>query len=308
MDHVPVMTREVTRYLLHERSRLVLDGTLGCGGHSHAILDANPGVSIVGVDPDGQALQTARQILRPYEDRIRLVQASYTDLAAVVAPGERLDGVFLDLGVSSLQIDVPSRGFSYLKDGPLDMRMSGSGPTAAEFIETTSETELSRMLKQYGEVIRPARIARSIKTASSEGLLSSTHALKEAVDNALVGCATPGLLSKVFQAIRIALNGELENIKDFLKSILDYTNTDARLVFISYHSLEDSLIKEFLRQESRDCLCPVALPACVCNHEASVEVLTRRVVKPSAEEIAGNPRSRSARLRAARVLKQGESR
>ena len=164
------------------------------------------------------------------------------------------------------------------------------------------------MLKQYGEVTRPARIARSIKTASSEGLLSTTHALKEAVDNALVGCATPALLSKVFQAIRIALNGELENIKNFLESILDYSNTDARLVFVSYHSLEDSLIKEFLRRESRDCLCPVAVPVCVCNHEASVEVLTRHVIKPSAEEIAGNPRSRSARLRAARVLKQGESR
>ncbi len=308
MDHVPVMVREVNRYLLHERSRLVLDGTLGCGGHSQAILDASPGVSIIGVDPDGQALQKAKQVLGAYGERVRLVQASYTDLGAVVALGDRLDGALLDLGVSSLQIDEPSRGFSYSKDGPLDMRMSGSGSTAAELIETTSETELARMLKQYGEVTRPARIARSIKAASKEGRLSTTSSLKEAIDDALSGNAAPGLLSKVFQAIRIALNGELENIKRFLDSILDYTNADARLVFISYHSLEDSLIKEFLRRESSSCLCPTAAPVCVCDHEASVEILTRRVVKSSDEEIAENPRSRSAKLRAARVLKRGEPR
>lgn len=308
MDHVPVMVREVTRYLLHERSRLVLDGTLGCGGHSQAILDASPDVSIIGVDPDGQALQKAKQVLGVYGERVRLVQASYADLGAVVAPGERLDGALLDLGVSSLQIDEPSRGFSYSKDGPLDMRMSGSGSTAAELIETTSETELARMLKQYGEVTRPAKIARSIKTASNEGRLSTTFSLKEAVDDALSGSAAPGLLSKVFQAIRIALNGELENIRRFLDSILDHANADARLVFISYHSLEDSLIKEFFRRESRACLCPAVSPVCVCDHEPSVEILTRHVVKSSDEEIAENPRSRSAKLRAARVLKRGESR
>ena len=308
MDHVPVMVREVTRYLLHERSRLVLDGTLGCGGHSQAILDASPGVSIIGVDPDGQALQKARKVLEGYGERVRLIQASYTDLGTVIDPADRLDGALLDLGVSSLQIDESSRGFSYSKDGPLDMRMSGSGSTAAELIESTSETEIARMLKQYGEVTRPARIARSLKTASKEGRLMTTSSLKDAVDDALSGSASPGLLSKVFQAIRIALNGELENIKRFLDSILDHMNADARLVFISYHSLEDSLIKEFLRRESSSCLCPTSAPVCVCEHEASVEILTRRVVKPLDEEIAENPRSRSAKLRAARVLKRGGSR
>jgi 16S rRNA (cytosine1402-N4)-methyltransferase len=307
MDHVPVMVREVTRYLLHERSRLVLDGTLGCGGHSQAILAANPGVSIIGVDPDGQALRCAEQTLEMYGDRVRFVRGSYADLSSAVAPGEKLDGALLDLGVSSLQIDEPARGFSYLNDGPLDMRMSASGPTAAEFIDTTSETELFRMLKHFGEVTRPGRIARSIKNASAEGRLSTTGELKQAVNDALRGNAAPALLSKVFQAIRIALNGELENIKRFTESILDHTNADARLVFISYHSLEDSLVKEFLRREGSGCLCPASTPVCVCGHEPSVDVLTRRVVKPSPGEISSNPRARSAKLRAARVLKIGGS-
>jgi 16S rRNA (cytosine1402-N4)-methyltransferase len=210
--------------------------------------------------------------------------------------------VLLDFGVSSLQLDEPSRGFSYLNDGPLDMRMSAEGATAAEFIADISDAELSAILKRYGEVTRPSRIAKRIKRASDRGELSSTLDLKTAVDGALGGRAAPAVLSKVFQAVRIALNGELENIEKLLGAIRGCVNEDARLVFISYHSLEDRLIKEFLRRESSDCVCPPAAPVCGCGHTASLELLTRRVVKPAPPEIRNNPRARSARLRAASVI------
>ncbi len=302
MSHVPVMAGEVVHYLLYEQSRLVLDGTVGCGRHTQAILEANPLVRVVGVDTDGSALQVAGELLAPHGSRVRLVRASYAEVSRVARESGRFDGALLDLGVSSLQLDDAQRGFSYLKDGPLDMRMSASGETAVELIGRTSEMELTAILKRYGEVSGASRIARSVKRAASDGRLVSTGALKHAVEAALGGRPAPGVLSQVFQAIRIAVNDELENIRVFLGSVLSCVNPSARLVFISYHSLEDRAIKEFLKRESTDCICPPRTPVCVCAHRASLEVLTRRVVRPTDAEVGQNSRARSARLRAARVL------
>lgn len=305
MNHVPVMTREVVHYLLYEGTRLVLDGTVGCGGHARAILEAGAHVGIIGVDTDVRALRIAERSLGPYGSRVRLVEGSYTELPTITGESGKLDGVLLDFGVSSLQLGDPSRGFSYLLDGPLDMRMTGMGPTAAELIGRASEMDIAAVLKNYGEVRGVSRIARSIKQASASKRLVSTSDLKRAIEAAIGGKSAPALLSKVFQAIRIALNGELDNIRVFLDSILAYLNPGARLVFVSYHSLEDRMIKEFFKREGSGCICPPRAPVCVCGHAASLEILTRRVVKPAETEVNENPRARSARLRAARVIPRG---
>lgn len=303
MKHVPVMANEVVHYLLHENSRVILDGTVGCGGHARSILEADRGVRVVGVDTDSEALSAAQEALSPYGQRALLFKASYTELSRLASPWGKFDGALLDLGVSSLQLDGASRGFSYSREGPLDMRMSREGETAAEMIERAGEMELVRVLQRYGEVGRAAKIARAIKRASSEGRLEKTSDLARAVESALGPGQAPALLGKVFQAFRIAVNRELDNLRVFLGSVLGFVNPGARLVVVSYHSLEDSAVKDFFRREGTDCLCPPRTPVCVCGHAAALDVLTRRVVKPSSEEIAANSRARSARLRAARVVR-----
>jgi 16S rRNA (cytosine1402-N4)-methyltransferase len=303
MSHVPVLTSEIVHYLLYDKTRIVLDGTVGCGGHARAILEAAAGARVVGADKDSDALSAARLALSPYGQRALLVRASYTDLARLAGAWGKFDGALLDLGVSSLQLDGASRGFSYSREGPLDMRMSGEGETAAEMIERASENELTKVLQRYGEVGRAGRIARSIKRAAAGGGLATTLDLARAVESALGPGQAPALLGKVFQAFRIAVNRELENLRAFLGSILEYVNPGARLVVVSYHSLEDSAVKDFFKRESSGCLCPPRTPVCVCGHVAALELLTRRVVRPAPEEIAANSRARSARLRAARVLR-----
>ena len=302
MSHVPVMAGEVVHYLLHENSRLVLDGTVGCGGHAQAILDANPHVNVVGLDTDPAALQVAAERLARYGSRVKLAEASYADVKTIAGEFGSFDGALLDLGISSLQLDDAKRGFSYLKEGPLDMRMSRSGETAMELIGRTSEMDLAAILKTQGEVRGASRIARSVKRAVAGGRLISTADLKQAIEAAVGGRSTPGRLSQVFQAVRIAVNHELENIRLFLASVLGCVNANARLVIVSYHSLEDRTIKEFFKRESKDCVCPPGTPICVCGHRAALELVTRRMVAPTDKEVGENPRARSARLRAARVL------
>jgi 16S rRNA (cytosine1402-N4)-methyltransferase len=303
MRHVPVMTSEVVHYLLNEHPRVVLDGTVGCGGHARTILETDPGVRVIGVDTDPEALSVARDALTPFGPRAILFKASYTELSRISGAWGNFDGALLDLGVSSLQLDESARGFSYSREGPLDMRMSGEGETAAMLVERTSEMGLISILQRYGQLGRAAKIARAIKRASSEGRLEKTTDLKRAVESALGPNQAPALLGKVFQAFRIALNRELDNLRVFLDSILAFVNPGARLVVVSYHSLEDAAVKSFFSRESSDCVCPPRTPVCICGHKASLEVLTRRVVKPAAAEIAANPRARSARLRAARVIR-----
>jgi 16S rRNA (cytosine1402-N4)-methyltransferase len=300
MVHTPVMTTEVVRYVLHEQSRLIVDATVGGGGHTAAILVASQDVRVLGIDRDPQALAEAEKTLKPFKERIRLVRANYTDLDQIGR--EQADGVLVDLGVSSLQIDRHERGFSYSKDGPLDMRMSSEGETARTLLEGTDERELSRILKHLGEVKRASRITKEIRAAVERDEMATTFDLRQAVEAALRGTAPPALLSKVFQAVRIVVNDELGNLKRFLGELMQNLNKNARIVVISYHSLEDRLVKDFFRRESRDCVCPPRTPMCTCGHAATLEVLTRRVVRPSSQEVKINPRARSARLRAARVL------
>ena len=302
MIHTPVMTAEVVEYLVHENSILVVDATVGTGGHTLAILEASTGLSVLGVDRDPQALREAERLLKSFKERVRFVNANYAEFDRFLSPREKPDGVLADLGLSSLQIDERQRGFSYAKDGPLDMQMSSEGPTAKTFLEQTSLRELSGVLKRYGEVSGASRIAREILAGVEKGRMNTTYDLRDAVDSAVRGKSTPALLSKVFQAIRIVINDELQNLARFLGGLVDRLNKNARIVVVSYHSLEDRRVKEFFRRESRDCICPPRTPVCTCHHAATLEILTPRVVRPSPREIEVNPRARSARLRAARVL------
>lgn len=302
MVHLPVMTDEVLGYLLHKGTTLVVDATVGAGGHAAAILDANPMVRLVGVDRDRDALREAGSTLKRFGERVRLVHANYADAVASLSGEDKADGFLADLGVSSLQIDRAERGFSHASDGPLDMRMSGEGKTAAQLLHESDEHEILEILKSYGEVTRPSRIAREIHTRERQGKMNTTQDLRVAIDGALKGAASPRLLSKVFQAIRIATNDELGNLKRMLNAVIGCMNKNGRIVVISYHSLEDRVVKEFFKRESTDCLCPPTAPVCTCGHRRTLEVMTRRVVKPSSHEIERNQRARSAKLRAARVV------
>jgi 16S rRNA (cytosine1402-N4)-methyltransferase len=291
--------------VLHQQSKLIVDGTVGSGGHAEAILEESEGVTVIGIDRDRKALEAARHRLLRFGERIRLERGSYANLQSILHAaglGMKVDGMLLDLGLSTLQLEDAARGFSHQVDGPLDMRMGGDGPTARQAIADSSVEELAEAIKTYGEVRGSRGIAKAIMEASEAGTMETTFDLKKAVEGALGHAAAPSLLSKVFQSVRILVNRELENIRTFLDEVFEYVNPGARLVFISYHSLEDREIKRFVRRESTDCLCPPAAPVCSCNHKARIKSLTRRALRPSKSEIARNPRGRSARLRAAQVL------
>ncbi len=305
MIHKPVMVNQVLRLLLHESSSLIVDGTVGGGGHAEAILTSNPDVRVIGLDRDGAAIELADQRLRRFGKRIQLHEASYSLINEVLreySGSGKADGVLLDMGMSSYQLDSPGRGFSYMHEGPLDMRMGRSGKTAQELIAAMNVKELSLQLGVYGEISRSKSIARAIKRSEQHGGLHTTIDLKNAVEDALRSTPPPSLLSKIFQALRIVVNQELENLKMFLRCVLQCMNPEARLVFLSYNSLEDRLVKQFLKRESSECVCPPGTPVCICGHQPRLEILTRRAVKSEPKEIEENPRARSARLRAAKVL------
>jgi 16S rRNA (cytosine1402-N4)-methyltransferase len=302
MIHTPVMTAETVEHLLHDRARLIFDGTVGAGGHAAAVLEASVDVRVVGVDCDPDALGEAQRALERFGERVVLVRDNYAEVDRILRRYGKADGALVDLGVSSLQIDRAQRGFSYSKDGPLDMQMSKQGRSARVLLEESSDLEMTQILETYGEISGARRIARSIRRAVEQGEMKSTQDLRKAVDSAMHGRAAPSVLSKVFQAVRIAVNDEIENLRRFLNSVGRNLEKDARIVVISYHSLEDRVVKDFFRRESTDCICPPASPVCTCGHRATLHTLTRRVVRPRREEIELNPRARSARLRAARVL------
>lgn len=305
MRHLPVMVDEVVRYLVHERTRVVMDGTVGFGGHAEAILRECPGVQLLGVDRDATALEAAAARLSAYADRVTLVRGLYSDFDRVLAGVGKVDGILLDLGFSSPQLDDPARGFGHSANGPLDMRMGREGETAAEMLARLDVEEISSLLRELGEVRQARRVARAIASAAAAGTLSTTSELRAAVVAALGRGVAPAELSRVFQAVRIAVNRELDILRAFLDGVLDVLTPGGRLVIMSYHSLEDRMVKQFLRDQSAACVCPPSLPVCVCGHTPRVDVLTRKGVRASAAEVASNPRARSATLRAAAKVANG---
>jgi 16S rRNA (cytosine1402-N4)-methyltransferase len=307
--HRPVLLAETVHFLAPERGGLFVDCTVGLGGHSEAILESSNETRVIGIDLDTVALGHASQRLARFGKRFQAVQANFREIASVVdGLGEReVRGVLVDLGVSSLQFDSPERGFSFRWDSPLDMRMDAAGEaeTAANLLLRLPEEEIARILFEYGEERRSRRIAKWIVESRERGQpIETTKALADLVQRAAGYSKTRGIhpATRTFQALRIAVNRELEGLDQFVVTAIDLLQPDGRFVAISFHSLEDRIIKQELRRLSGYCQCPPRVPVCSCGARRAVELLTRRPVAPGDSEIEQNPRARSAKLRACRKL------
>lgn len=298
--HLPVLYKEIIHALAPKNGGLYVDCTLGAGGHAKGILDGSqPEGRLLGFDLDPQALKIARDRLAEYGNRAILVQSSYVRLNEVLKEVGWLavDGILVDLGVSSMQLDTPERGFSFLHDAPLDMRFSPQNPvSAADLVNTLSESEIAELIFRYGEDRNARRIARAIVRARP---LSSTKQLADTI--ASVGGARDHIhpATRTFQALRIAVNEELRAVETVLPQAINALKPGGRLAVISFHSLEDRIVKEFFRRESSDCICPPRQPICTCGHTASIREITRKPIIPADEETQTNPRARSAKLRIA---------
>jgi 16S rRNA (cytosine1402-N4)-methyltransferase len=283
-----------------------VDGTLGAGGHASGLLEASaPDGQLLGLDVDPQALKLAHRKLAPFGERARLIHASYATLRQhLVALGwDSLDGILLDLGASSMQFDSPERGFSFLADGPLDMRFDPSNPlTAAQIVNEWPEDELANVIYRYGEEPASRRIARAIVQSRP---ITGTGNLAAVIERVQPRRGSHHPATQTFQALRIAVNGELDAVEKTLPVAVQALGPGGRLAVISFHSLEDRIVKEFFRLESRDCICPPKQPICTCGHKASIKEINRRPVTPTEEEITQNPRARSAKLRVAEKLSTG---
>ncbi|MCI0771121.1 MAG: 16S rRNA (cytosine(1402)-N(4))-methyltransferase RsmH [Chloroflexi bacterium] len=295
------MVLEVLAALQVRPDGLYVDCTTGEGGHALAILEAvSPPPRLIGLDLDAEALRAASDRLEDFEQNVELVHGNYADMVSLASDRgiAHADGVLMDLGISSLQVDVGRRGFSFRREAPLDMRFDESQTaTAADVVNGYSEQDLANAIYRYGEERGSRRIARAIVRARP---LHTTTQLAEVVARSVGrprGRIHPA--TRTFQAIRMVVNGELENIEAGLGQAIQLLERGGRLAVVSYHSLEDRLVKTTLRRESRDCVCPPETPMCVCGHTASVRLVNRKVIRPKEEEVAANPRSRSARLRVA---------
>ena len=302
-QHQPVLYHEIIHALQPKSPDLYVDGSVGAGGHARGILEAcAPDGRLLGLDVDPQALASARETLAPYGKRVRLVQASYlyfTD-ALKECGWTAVQGMLLDLGVSSMQLDTAERGFSFQHEGPLDMRFDPSTPrTAADLVNGLPETELADLIYRYGEEPRARRIAEAIVRARP---LTTTRQLAEVVRKSIPEHGRIHPATRTFQALRIAVNDELKTLETTLPRATAALAPSGRLAIIAFHSLEDRIIKAFFRRESRDCLCPPRQPVCTCGHKATLRDITRRPIRPSEAEIQDNVRARSARLRVAEKL------
>jgi 16S rRNA (cytosine1402-N4)-methyltransferase len=307
--HRPVLLRETIEFLKPERGGLFLDCTVGLGGHSEAILETSEATRVLGFDRDGEALAAATQRLLRFGDRFRAVHADFREVARVMRERgeERAAGVLVDLGVSSLQFDSETRGFSFRFDAPLDMRMDAAGDedTAAELLQRLSEEEIARIIFEYGEERNSRRIAKWIVEHREQGTpISTTKALADLVARAAGKQKHQRIhpATRTFQALRIAVNRELEDLAPFVEEVIDLLETDGRFVVISFHSLEDRIMKHELRRLSGRCQCQHRTGVCNCAARRAVELLTKRPVTPDELEIETNPRARSAKLRACRKL------
>ncbi len=308
--HEPIMVEQVLELLQVEPGKVYCDGTLGGGGHSERILQASaPDGRLVGIDQDPAALARSRQVLAAHGDRVTLTHGNFADVVEILtalgmAP---VDGLLVDLGVSSHQLDTADRGFSFRKDGPLDMRMDTTGgQQAREFIEQSSEAELAWVIQSYGEERASRRVARAIKQAQEQGGLEGTADLARVVRDAVPARDRRGKrihpATRTFQALRMAVNQELDALERFLQSFDKVLRPGGRVAVIAFHSLEDRAVKRRFASMANPCTCPPGLPVCGCGLEPAVSLITRKPVRPDDQEVAENPRARSARLRAVEVL------
>ena len=303
-QHRSVLYHEIIRLISPKSPGRYIDATVGAGGHAWGILNASgPEGRILGLDLDPQALALAGRRLAEFPGRFTLILASYTTLRDQMRQIEwdSVQGIVLDLGVSSMQLDTPERGFSFLKDGPLDMRFSPSQPTtAADLVNQLPEKELADLIWQFGEDRNARRIARVIVQSRP---FTTTRSLAQILEKA-AGRGHDRLhpATRTFQALRIAVNQELRSVSEVLPIAVDALAPGGRLAVISFHSLEDRLVKQYFRKESCDCICPPEQPICTCGHTASIKEITRHPISPAEEEMQNNSRARSAHLRVAEKL------
>lgn len=306
--HAPVLLLETIQALQPRSGHRYVDATLGGGGHAERILElTTPDGLLLGIDADPQALQAATARLASFGRRFTPVHAHFDALARVASETgfERSHGVLFDLGVSSPQLDRAERGFSFSQEAPLDMRFDPtSGATAAELVNSLSQAELTRIFFDYGEERFARRIAERISRQRTQSPIRTTTQLAAIIAQAKPKSTRDRIhpATRVFQALRIAVNDELNRLQFALPQALDVLRLGGRLVVISFHSLEDRIVKQFLRREARGCICPPELPACICGRNPTVRILTSRPITASTAEIAANPRARSAKLRAAEVI------
>jgi 16S rRNA (cytosine1402-N4)-methyltransferase len=286
----------------NRRDGVLVDATVGLGGHSEALLERHPDVRLLAIDRDPEALERSRERLSRFGDRVTFVRGRHESLIDILKQSgiEAVSGLLADLGVSSMQLDDAARGFSFRFDGPLDMRMGSEGTSAADLVNTLDEYELFRIIRDYGEEPMARRIARAIVDARSEGRIETTARLSEvirSVKKARFKDIDPSTLT--FQALRIATNEELVGLDRFVDDAVSVLETGARAAVISFHSLEDRIVKRAFRRLEGECTCPPNMPVCGCGAKALVDVLTGRPVTALEEEMQRNPRSRSAKLRVA---------
>lgn len=305
--HISVLYHDIISALRPKSPGKYVDATVGAGGHALGLLDSSsPDGQLLGLDLDPRALEIANQRLMSFSGRFHLEHSSYTSLLQALRRlgWDHVDGIVIDLGVSSMQIDTPERGFSFIKDGPLDMRFDPSQlNSAADLVNTLSEEDLADVLWAYGEERFSRRIARSIVANRPFKTTLELASLIEKSVGKTSGKIHPATRS--FQALRIAVNGELKALEDFLPQAIKALAPEGRLAVISFHSLEDRIVKQYFRRESSDCICPPEQPICNCGHHATIKEITRHPIEASDEEKSSNPRARSARLRVAEKLIAG---
>ncbi len=304
--HLSVLPDEVLELLAPKPGGIYLDGTLGGGGHTELILEKIvPDGLVIGIDRDREALAAASARLERFGSSFIAIQGSFGDLAQLLKQQniEAVDGILLDLGVSSHQLDTAERGFSFRQDGLLDMRMDPSkGETAADILESLSAGELERIIKEYGEERWARKIAQSIERERQEKAIVTTLQLAELVAHAIPRRFHEERIhpaTRTFQALRIAVNNELEQVRQGVSDGISLLKSEGRIVVISFHSLEDRIVKQRFREAATGCICPPRLPYCICNKKPVIRVLTNRPITAGEEEVARNPRARSAKLRAA---------
>lgn len=303
--HYSVMLQVVMNALQPRPGNTYVDGTLGAGGHTESILSASsPDGKVIAFEIDPQAIQIATERLKSFSDRLKIIHDSYSSLSSYLDKDKPVDGILLDLGVSSMQIDNPERGFSFQKEGPLDMRFNPDQSISAyQIINDYPEEELARILYIYGEERKSRQIAAKICSIRKNKPIQTTTELAAIIADAIkqprqkIHPAT-----KSFQAIRIAVNGELDAIEKVLPMAVSYLKPGGRLAVISFHSLEDRIIKHFFQSESRNCICPPNQPICTCKHTASIKIITQHPQIANTAEIETNIRSRSAKLRVAEKI------
>lgn len=310
-NHVPVLLKEVIENLNPKPNQNFIDCTLGGGGHALAILKLNsPRGKVLGIDLDKSAIEIVKLKMKNEKlkaNRLIAVNANFKDLKKIVLQNnfKNISGILIDLGFSSMQIADPEKGFSFLLDAPLDMRYGEEGETASEIINNRPRSELERILKEYGEERFAKQIAKEICEARKRKPIRTTFELVGIISKAVPKRFQHGRIhfaTKTFQALRIAVNDELNNLKSFLPQAVEILAPGGRLAVISFHSLEDRIVKYFFKRESTDCLCPKEIPFCQCKHKASLKIITKKPIIPTEEEVEINPRSRSAKLRVAEKI------